>query len=333
MLHTGLSCRKKDADANDSQCLYLHRSVCRFDYVGTEASGEPQFDAGSGTTAYTVTFDSEDLIRKSVDALNAKLRVRDLEFEVKTGMMKENADRESIEAHSAMELTAGGTSHQKVEFAIDKSYRCDLIGEIVEATDLTRRDVAHILAGIDKNVFAQFRRNPEEFIRKASLLIKEQMSNVIIEHITYNKTDETFKENIFSESLLKGYPGRRVVKNSVKGVYDMFVLDSNVEEEFCRELESYKNVVVYTKLPNSFFIDTPVGKYNPDWAIVFDTEGQRHLYFIAETKGSVEEFSLKKIEEAKIECARRHFAAIAPSEVKYGVVSTLDELREIMTGR
>lgn len=280
-------------------------------------------------SAYTVTFDSADLIRKSVDSINHNLHVPAIEFAVTGGVLSvDSVSKEMLELGKAMETTSKTT--ERAEIVLSDSYRCDLIGQIVDGTGLTRSDVATILSRVRPDVFAQFRRNPEAFIRRAASLISEQMANVIIEDITYNKIEGKFEETIFSENLLTAYPGARQVKDTTKGVYDLFVLDSDVEVGFCKDLEASSEVKVYTKLPRGFYIDTPVGKYNPDWAIVFEHNGNKHVYFVAETKGTLNEFGLDKVEAAKIKCARKHFKAIAADNVQYDFINSYSALHDML---
>ncbi|MDR3600350.1 MAG: hypothetical protein P4L49_07710 [Desulfosporosinus sp.] len=205
-----------------------------------------------------------------------------------------------------------------------------MIGKIGAETGLTRSAVGSILRGIQKFTFEQFHRNPEEFIIKASNLIDEQKATVIIEHITYNKLDEAYSTKIFTEPTLKG----RLVVNAMqaeKHLYDHILYDSKNEKEFATELDKYSEVAVYVKLPSGFYINTPVGKYNPDWAIAFHEDKVKHIYFVAETKGDLSSMQLRKVEELKIHCAREHFKKISSETVKYEVVDSYDVLlSEIM---
>jgi type III restriction enzyme len=185
-----------------------------------------------------------------------------------------------------------------------------------------------ILTGIEKCVFDQFKQNPEEFIIKAAQLINEQKATLIVQHIAYNKidgADGVYSTDIFTEPTLKGKLGVNTMV-ATKSIYDHLVYDSSKEQEFATQLEESQDVVVYVKLPKGFYISTPVGKYNPDWAIAFDKEHIKHVYFIAETKGSMNSLELREIESAKINCARKHFAAISNEEIQYDVVSNYSEL-------
>jgi type III restriction enzyme len=191
-----------------------------------------------------------------------------------------------------------------------------------------------ILKGIKPNTFYLFRKNPEEFILKASRIINEQKATMIIKHITYNPIDQVFDENIFTSNNLKGTLGKDTI-DVKKHIYDYVVTDSKLEMEFAKELDASKEVCVYAKLPKGFFIPTPVGNYNPDWAIVFNEGKVRHIYFIAETKGALDSLKIRTddIENAKIHCAREHFKKISSDTVKYDAVGSYEMLMEKVMGR
>jgi type III restriction enzyme len=186
-----------------------------------------------------------------------------------------------------------------------------------------------ILTGIQPSVFEQFKYNPEEFIIKAGNLINDQKATAIIEHITYNVVDEKYDTDIFTEPTIKGKLGTNAMKAN-RHLYDHIVYDSTVEKEFAEKLDTCEDVAVYVKLPNGFYINTPVGHYNPDWAISFKKGTVKHIYFVAETKGSMDTLQLKGMENSKIHCAREHFKAISGDEVKYDVVNTYEELMNIL---
>ena len=199
----------------------------------------------------------------------------------------------------------------------------------MEETKLTRKDVVAILTGIQKVVFDQFRNNPEEFIIKASELINEQKATAIIQHITYNLLDERYETDIFTEPTMRGRLGVNAMR-AERHLYDHIIYDSENEQEFAAKLDTNADVAVYVKLPDGFYISTPVGKYNPDWAIAFYEGHVKHIYFVAETKGSMSTMQLRDIESAKIHCAEEHFKAISGENVAYHVVKGYDELLKLV---
>lgn len=279
-------------------------------------------------SAYVVDFDTDELIEKSILALNRELRVSHIYFRIEKGEMDRIKSKEGLLKGEEFKKKEGSTT--KVDSAINTGVKYDLIGKIVDGTGLTRNTVCKILMGIEQAVFEQFHRNPEEFIIKASNIINEQKATVIIEHITYNKLKETYSTDIFTDSTLKGRLGINAIKTN-KHLFDHIVYDSKNEREFAEEIDTKDEVAVYVKLPNGFYINTPVGKYNPDWAIAFYEGKVKHIYFVAETKGDLSSLQLRDIERLKIHCAREHFKAISSDKVKYDVVNSYEELLNIVS--
>ena len=179
-------------------------------------------------------------------------------------------------------------------------------------------------------MFNQFKNNPEEFIIKAADLINDEKATAVIEHITYNMLDEHYENDVFTEPTIRGKLGVNAMKAN-KHLYDHIVYDSTNEKDFATELDTNSNVAVYVKLPSGFYISTPVGHYNPDWAIAFYEGKVKHIYFIAETKGSMKSMQLRLVESSKIHCAKEHFKAISSDSVVYDVVDSYKALLDIVT--
>ena len=281
-------------------------------------------------TYYTVDFKTDELISKAVIQLDNHLKVSDIQLRMVTGTLERIGSKQQLEQGTAMNITDSQTL--SVHEEIGQEVRYDLIGKLVENTGLTRKAVVTILQKIRPSTFNQFKTNPEEFIIKASNIINECKAIAVIEHVKYHKLDKQFESDIFSNTTLKGKLGVNALE-SHKSLYDLVVVDSaGIEMNFAKDLEERNEVAVYTKLPGGFYINTPVGHYNPDWAIVFE-EGPdiKHVYFVAETKGSLQESQLRESERSKIECARRHFSTIAESTVTYDVVRNYNDLRNIIT--
>lgn len=280
-------------------------------------------------SVYVVDFDTDELIAKAVHALNTKLHISKIYFMVETGSLGEIESKEVLIGGAAFIKEQAATYGNEKKIAVNSSVKYDLIGKLVDATGLTRKDIVKILTGIEKAVFNQFKDNPEEFIIKAAALINEEKATAIIQHIAYNMLDEKYDTTIFTEPTLKGKLGTNVVKTK-KHLYDHVLYDSANEMQFAQELDTNNDVAVYVKLPNGFYISTPVGKYNPDWAIAFYEGSVKHIYFVAETKGSMSSLQLREIEKAKIHCAKEHFKAISNGNVVYDVVNGYDELMNIL---
>ena len=258
-------------------------------------------------TFYKVDFETDELIAKAIKAIDERLTVTKIRMVVEQGAMDKIESKEALQQGAAMKLTK--VENLKVYEGVGGSVTYDLIGKLVEATGLTRRTIVAILKGIRPDTFHQFKLNPEEFIRRVGHIINDEKAMAVVQKIVYEKTDDTYTMDIFTESTLRG---------------KLVVVDSEgVEKSFATELEQQDEVVVYTKLPRGFYINTPMGHYNPDWAIVFREGSVNHIYFVAETKGNDWQRSqLRGAEEAKIECAARHFKALSQGEkdICYGVV-------------
>ena len=297
--------------------------------VDPEKLAMPEFKALwqriSPKSVYVVDFDTDELVKKSIDSINQKLHVSKVFFKVETGTMEEIKSKDELLEGSAFSKSKSSTYDSSKRIHTNNSVKYDLVGKIVSETGLTRKAVVEILVGIKKTVFDQFAYNPEEFIIKASDLINDEKATAIVQHITYNVLNEHYDTDIFTEPTIKGKLGTNVMK-AQRHLYDHIVYDSTNERDFASDLDTNTNIAVYVKLPDSFYIATPVGKYNPDWAIAFYEGAVKHIYFVAETKGSLRSMQLRLIEESKIHCAREHFKAISNGNVVYDVVDSYQTL-------
>ena len=277
---------------------------------------------------YEVDFDSNELIEKSIKAINEKLVISKMRVRITEGEQKNTMSISQLKSDNSM--VVGKERNEVYEDFVPVSTKYDLIGSISNDTGLTRHTIIEILRNIKVDVFEQFKYNPEEFIRKASNLINDEKATTIIDGITYNKADDKYSNEIFTENNLSGKLGVNAIEVK-KHIYDYVITDSDVEMEFAKKLEQGE-VTIYAKLPNGFKIRTPFGNYNPDWALVFDNKDIKYIYFIAETKGSMQSAQLKGAEKGKIECARKHFKSISGDSVKYGVVDSYEHLIDLVTG-
>lgn len=269
---------------------------------------------------YTVHYDSEELIKKSIAAIDKDLTVTKMKYVVITG---EQGDDD-------LEFTGKQTtSRQDLREVSTSTVPYDLVGDIARGATLTRKTVVRILKGILPARLLLFKNNPEEFIRNVVKLIKEQKATMIVEHISYNRTEQTYDTDIFTQeknrqTIDKAYPAK-------KHILDYVFTDSKGERQFAEDLDKAEEVCVYARLPRSFQIPTPVGNYAPDWAIAFnDNAGVKHIFFIAETKGSMDSMQLKGIEKAKIDCAKKLFNEASTSKVRYHEVNSYDALLDVM---
>ena len=277
---------------------------------------------------YEVDFDSNELIEKAIKALNDKLIISKMRVRITEGEQRNTMSVSQLKDEDSM--IVGKVRNEVYDDFVPVTTKYDLIGSIATDTELTRHTIIEILKNIRQDVFEQFKYNPEEFIRKASNLINDEKATTIIDGITYNKTEDKFSNEIFTENNLTGKLGVNALEVK-KHIYDYVITDSTIEMEFARKLEQGE-VTIYAKLPNGFKIRTPFGNYNPDWALVFDNKDIKYIYFIAETKGSMQSAQLKGAEQGKIACARKHFKAISNGAVKYGVVDSYENLINLVTG-
>ena len=267
--------------------------------------------------AYTVHYNSEDLVKNAINSINANLQVNQLRYVVVSG------EQQTVDAFDATSSTS-----KKLNAISTSTVAYDLVGEIARGATLTRRTTVRILNGITLSKMAMFQNNPEEFIRNVVKLIKEQKATMIIEHISYNQIDGKYDSSIFTQekssmSLDKIYAAK-------KHIMDYVFSDSKGERKFAEDMDISDKVCVYAKLPRSFQIPTPVGNYAPDWAIAFNKGIVKHIFFVAETKGSIDSMELRGIEKAKTECAKRLFNEASTSNVRYDVVKSYDDMMDII---
>lgn len=281
---------------------------------------------------YQVEFDSAELVGKCVASLDTHLNVAAMQYVVQAGSQRESLDADDLASGKGFDVSTTATQTATVSAGSQVKY--DLLGEVTEKTHLTRRTAAAILGRITPNTFGKFRLNPEQFITEAARLINEQKATVIVEHLAYDALEDRFDMAIFTENQ-SAQDFSKAGEKLKKHVYDYVVTDSTVERDFVTDLDTSSEVEVYVKLPRGFFIPTPVGDYNPDWAIAFTEGSVKHVYFVAETKGSLSTLQLKGVENAKIACARKFFDEVNKKfegRVKYDVADGYSKLMELVTG-
>lgn len=279
---------------------------------------------------YKVDFDSNELIKKATDYINAHLNVRELQYVIRKGEQKDMMTQDGIEAKDSFTTTA--SENRKLgRKASSTTY--DLVGRISKATSLTRRTIVAILKGLDLAVFDMFKLNPEDFIAQVSKFINYQKATMIVEHISYSEAQGVapYDSSIFTaekvdRDLIKAYEGK-------KSVQRYMFLDGKVEEDFAKEMDIPDNeVYIYAKLPRGFQIPTPMGNYAPDWAIVFHQDKVKHIFFVAETKGTLDSEELRGIEDGKISCAKKLFSSIRTRDIHYEHVTTYQDLMNKVIG-
>ncbi len=279
--------------------------------------------------SYSVHFDSGELIRKSILHINEKLFVSQLQYTVTRGTQGEDWSAAKVKDGSGFVSEKSHTYN--LERGETSQVKYDLIGKIGAGTHLTRRTVTKILQGISPSKFEMYRKNPEEFISKVARLINEEKATMIVDDITYNKTDGTYDSTIFTAEKNKDFSKAYLAKKNVQDyVFADGMAEKSIERRFAEDMDLDDKVVVYAKLPRGFQIPTPVGNYAPDWAIAFQKGTVKHIYFVAETKGSMESMDLRPIEQAKIKCAKKLFNEISTDGVVYGQVDSYQNLLSLM---
>jgi len=275
-------------------------------------------------TIYEVQFDSNKLIEDSKVLINAQLNIGDRVYEVKTGELTDGTKDQMKEGTLIKET---GRESVKLKNDIYTNAVYDIVGEIEVHTNLTRKTIVEILKSIKEEKFLLIRKNPEEFIAKCSKLINEVKASLIINNIVYHKTEERHdSKTVFTNSKFASRDSEKLEKH----IYDFLTSDSKIEADFAQALENSNEVVVYAKLPKSFSVSTPVASYSPDWAVVFDKDKVKQIYFVAETKGSDSDMDLRGIEKLKIHCATEHFKEISGAEVHFKKVASYDTLKTML---
>ncbi len=276
---------------------------------------------------YEIDFDTNELIEKSIESINKNLKLNFVKAKI--------TEAEQIEKFEKIDLEKGNTlkkekqRYRELEVAHGE-IKYDLVGEISKNTKLLRKTIIKILQGISKEKFDLFKKNPEEFILKVSNLIINEIGTMLIKYIKYNITEETYSDDIFTIKTFRGKLNEDIIKVK-KHIYDYLKFDSKIEKVFAKDgLEVGGETRLYAKLPREFKIETPVGNYNPDWAIIFDKGDEKEIFFIAETKGNMDSMELRKKESLKIEYAKKYFEALnsifSDKKIKYDVVNTYEDL-------
>lgn len=279
--------------------------------------------------AYKVNFDSAELIEKAVAAIDRELVVSELHYVVTSGIQKDILSGKDMQEGNML----GSESTERETLRAEKvtGIKYDLLGAVASKTKLTRKTAAEILSKIRPSKFSMYAANPEEFIQKVSRLILEQKSTIIVERISYNQVNGEYSSDIFTQekhsALDRAYEGK---KSIVDYVFTDGTSKTSIERQFVEQLDAAKEVVVYAKLPKGFHIPTPVGNYTPDWAIAFEEGRVNHVYFVAETKGSMSSLNLRGIESGKIACAEKLFEQLSSSDVRYGKIDSFKELMNLV---
>lgn len=279
----------------------------------------------SSKSAYTVDFKTDKLIENAVKEIDDKLVVTKILAETKTGEMKRTGLKaEDFKKNSAFKNET--TKAENLNEDISHTIKYDLIGKIVSETNLTRKTIIDILGKVKESKFDLFKQSPEDFAIKTSKIINDEKAEIINENIVYHKLDEKIPIEIFENNILSNGEEPLPVN---KYIYDYLIWDSKIERNIGKAIDESVEVSVFSKLPRGeYVIYTPVGKFSPDWLIVFDKNKVKYAYFVIETKGSARKLDLRGVERIKIECAKKHFKEVSDGKVIFDAVSGFDELRD-----
>lgn len=280
--------------------------------------------------AYTARFDSDELIKKAIAHIDEKLFVSELQYTTTVGSQKSVMNEYELTRGDSFFRETSGT--YTLKHAEINQIKYDLIGKVTEGTVLTRKTVSAILQGIRADKLYMFKNNPEEFITKVIRLINEQKATMIVEHISYDTIEGEYDSTIFTaekntQSFDKAFFAQKAIQDYV---FTDGSAKKSIERKFAEDLDAAEEVCVYAKLPRTFQIPTPVGNYSPDWAIAFYEGRVKHIFFVAETKGTMESLNLRPIEQAEISCAKKLFNEMSTSKVKYYDVDSYQSLLDIM---
>ena len=279
----------------------------------------------NGKSVYFVNFDTAELVKRAITTLNQKLHVTKIFFKIERGQMDDIKSKADLLSGESFVLQDNGVKTIDNEISVNRGVKYDLVGKLVEATGLTRKTIIQILKGLNTDIFNKFQNNPEEFILKAAELINDEKAVTVVAHITYNAINDRYDTDIFTEPIIKGKLNSNAVKVN-RHLYDYLIYDSTNEKIFANKLDTATEVAVYVKLPRGFYISTPLGRYNPDWAIAFYEGIVKHIYFVAETKADMNPSQLRLSEQSKIDCAKEHFKAICGDNVIYDVIDSYETL-------
>lgn len=267
-------------------------------------------------TTFRVNFDGEELIAQCADAIGRMPGIGKARFVYRKSQVE--IDRGGVRAK---EMEEGTYVYDAQGFQLP-----DIVGYLQNETNLTRRSLVEILTRSRR--LEDFKRNPQKFIEQVTALIQDTMRQFIVDGIKYRKIgdDAFYVQELFENEELHGYLSRNMLECQ-KSVYGHVVYDSDVEREFAERFEKSTNVKVYAKLPDWFRIDTPLGPYNPDWAVLVEVDGASRLYFVLESKGGLFSESLRASEQAKMQCGQKHFEALETG-ARFAAASNFDTFAE-----
>ena len=244
-------------------------------------------------TTYSVEFDTEELVSKCIKVMQEHLNVHFPKLlYTKSGLTVEasgvNYDENGI-------ISTAYSEEDEVALP-------DIVKYLQNETDLTRRTIVHILK--ESDTLNQFKKNPQEYMQQTAKLINKVMAELIVDGIKYTRINDSYSQELFKNEELYGYLKKNLVETK-HSIYDYVIYDSDNEKIFAEKLDNDPEVKLFTKLPGWFKIKTPIGNYNPDWAVMLGEDGKEKMYFVVETKGTIEYLGNRPTEASKIKCGKK----------------------------
>lgn len=269
-------------------------------------------------TTYSVEMNTEKLIKESIRGIEKLPRFRARRIQRENAYVDINRSGITAESQS-----------MRVEEVLEEKRRLpDILRYLQEQTNLKRKTLVEILVGCNR--LEDFEKNPQAFMEEVMKVINREKRNLIMDGIKYERIGdhEYFEQSLFEDKELIGYMKANAVEvSSDKSVYNYVRYDSEIEMEFAERLNNDEDVKLFVKLPSSFKIDTPLGYYNPDWAVLIDKDDVEKLYFVVETKGTTDRDQLRFVEHEKIICGEKHFEALE-TKAEYRLASDFREFKE-----
>ncbi len=301
-------------DASDKKIVKLNKEV----FLSEDF--RELWDQIKYKTTYRVDFDEDALIEKCADKIANEFTVGKIKY------LYSKATNRITKV--GVEIDEDSIKEQFGDVEIVNFELPDIITYLQNETNLTRKNIVDIL--IKSGKLDSFKNNPQKFIDGAIAIIKKTMNIFIVDGIKYEKIGDSsyYAQECFEDKELYGYLSKNMIENrSNKSIYDYTVYDSSIEKSFAKSFNDNENVKLFTKLPSWFKINTPLGSYNPDWAILIEKDTQERLYFVVESKGTLFTDDLRDSEEAKINCAKKHFQEIS-MDISYIVSNSFENFRE-----
>lgn len=273
-------------------------------------------------TVYTINMDMDKFKKEAIEKIKSMPKIRAEKIEGQITKIDINKQGVQDKGHQFKEYGA--------VYEYEQPSYPDFVRRLQDATQLLRKTIIEVIAKSER--LEEFYINPEIFIKQVSNILLNVKKENLTEGIKYQKIDECYEQDfIFNDEELYGYEDKNLLETpGNKNVFDHVIYDSGYEKSFAIDAENDDSVILYAKLPSNFKIDTPIGSYNPDWALLLEVDDEERLYFVAETKGTENIDDLRGNEKRKVLCGRKHFEVI-DSDINYEVVKEFKSLKKYVS--